>query len=100
MSAIVWEDGSGGMYCIVYKSERQADTYIYLADHCDYQDLPDELQQTFGTPVRVMGLELAGNSRLARVDAAAVMKELKKKGYFLQLPPGISTEEEISKRFS
>ena len=46
-----------------------------------------------------MRLELSQTSRLARVDAAAVIQELEENGYFLQLPPGISTEEEISKQF-
>lgn len=94
------EDGLGGMHCVVYKSERQADTYLYLADHCDFQDLSGELQQIFGEPVRVMRLELSEKSRLARVDATVVIQELEKNGYFLQLPPKYSTEEEISKRFS
>ena len=88
------------MNCTVYKSERKPDTYLYLADHCDFQDLPAELQQTFGVPVRVMKLELSEKKRLARVDVSAVMQELKRNGYFLQLPPKISTEEEVSKQFS
>ena len=87
------------MNCVVYKSDRKPDTYLYLADHCEFQELPGELQQIFGAPVRVMKLELSQTSRLARVDASAVRQELEKNGYFLQLPPGISTEEEISKQF-
>ena len=88
------------MNCVVYKSAGKPDTYLYLACQCDFQDLPGELQRTFGTPVKVMELGLSQKTRLARVDASAVMRELEQKGYFLQLPPNISTEEEISKRFS
>jgi len=88
------------MNCVVYKSDRKPGTYLYLAEHCEFQDLSGELQQIFGAPVRVMRLELSQKSRLARVDASAVIQELEKNGYFLQLPPGISTEEEISKQFS
>ena len=88
------------MNCVVYKSARTPDTYLYLAGHCDFQDLPGELQQTFGAPVKVLELELSQKTRLARVDASTVIQELGKKGYFLQLPPKISTEDEISKQFS
>ncbi len=88
------------MNCVVYKSDRKPDTYLYLADHCEFQDLSGELQRIFGAPVRVMRLELSDKRRLARVDASAVIRALEKKGYFLQLPPKISTEEEISKKFS
>ena len=87
------------MNCVVYKSDRKPETYLYLTDQCEFQDLSGELQQIFGAPVKVMRLELSQTSRLARVDAAAVIQALEKNGYFLQLPPGISTEEEISKQF-
>ena len=88
------------MNCVVYKSDQKPDTYLYLAEHCDFQDLSGELQQIFGVPVKVMKLKLSATSKLARVDASAVMQELEKHGYFLQLPPKISIEEEISRRFS
>ena len=87
------------MYCVVYKSDRKPDTYLYLVHQVDFQDLPGELQQTFGDPVKVMNLNLSEKSKLARVDAAVVIRELESKGYFLQLPPKISTEEEISKQY-
>ena len=87
------------MNCVVYKSDRKPETYLYLKDHCEFQDLSGELQQIFGAPVKVMRLELSQKSRLARVDASAVIQALEENGYFLQLSPGISTEEEISKQF-
>ena len=88
------------MNCVVYKSAGKPDTYLYLACQCDFQDLPGELQRTFGTPVKVMELELSQKKEKAKEHASPVMRELEQKGYFLQLPPKISTEEEISKRFS
>lgn len=88
------------MNCVVYKSDRKPDAYLYLADHCDFQDLPGELQQAFGTPLAVMKLELSAKTTLARADARAVMQELETQGYFLQLPPKLPVEEEITKRFS
>ena len=87
------------MNCVVYKSDRKPETYLYLTDHCEFQDLSGELQQIFGAPVKVMRLELSQKSRLARVDASAVIQALEENGYFLQLPREISTEEEISKQF-
>lgn len=88
------------MKCMVYRSDRKSETYLYLADGTKFEDLPDSLQQLFGEPAFVMRLDLAGGRRLARVDAEAVRESLENDGYFLQLPPKLPVEEEISRRFS
>jgi uncharacterized protein YcgL (UPF0745 family) len=83
--------------CTVYRSERKPETYLYLPLGGRYEDLPAELQQAFGTPLMVMQLKLAADSRLARVDASQVLAALEQQGYYLQLPPQVPVEDEIRK---
>jgi hypothetical protein len=86
--------------CKVYRSGKQAETYLYLADRLAFEDLPVELRVAFGEPVFVMQLKLDVGRRLARVDVRLVLERLRELGYFLQLPPGLPVEEEISRRLS
>jgi len=75
--------------CHVYKSIRQADTYIYLPDGADFDSLPESLRRTFGTPEKVMDLVLDKNTRLAQAEPGQVMQSIRERGYYLQLPPGL-----------
>ncbi len=88
------------MRCLVYRSDKKQETYLYVADGQDFEDLPPELQRTFGEPALVMSLNLDPDSKLARVDVKSVLQSLKEQGYYLQLPPKLPIEEEISRRFS
>lgn len=88
------------MDCLVYRSDRKQETYLYLKADMAFEDLPEELQQNFGEPAFVMRLELAVDKKLARVNVENVMQSLKKEGFYLQLPPQLSIEEEISRTFS
>jgi uncharacterized protein YcgL (UPF0745 family) len=87
-------------FCTVYRSGRKAETYLYLAQGRAFEDLPPQLRQAFGEPSFVMHLELDVDRRLARVDARQVVQHLETDGFFLQLPPEIPVEEEITRRFS
>lgn len=86
--------------CTVYRSDRKAETYLYLAQGHTFEDLPPELRQAFGEPAFVMHLNLGADRRLARVDTGSVLRRLEADGYYLQLPPEIPVEEEITRRFS
>ena len=88
------------MKCRVFRSDRKNDTYLYVASATSFKDLPPELQVMFGEPVFVMSLELSADLKLARVDVKAVIHALKEQDFYLQLPPKIPTEEEITHRFS
>jgi len=84
------------MKCKIFKSEKQEQSYLYLASHQEFDELPEALRQSFGEPEFVMDLDLAQTTRLARVDKFSVIESLKAKGFFLQLPPRVPVEEEIS----
>ena len=86
--------------CTVYRSDRKAETYLYLAQGHAFEDLPSELRRAFGEPAFVMHLNLGADRRLARVDTRSVLKHLDADGYYLQLPPEIPVEEELTRRFS
>ena len=86
-------------HCLIYRSEKKQETYLYLPLGNLFSDLPDELQKMFGEPKLVMKLEIGQTTRLAQVDAESVIKALEDPGYFLQLPPKTPVEELITKRF-
>jgi hypothetical protein len=88
------------MNCQIFRSKKKDETYLFLAKNQSFDDLPEDLRATFGEPVYVMALKLSSKSRLARVETQSVLESLRKRGYFLQLPPKLPVEAEISKLFS
>ena len=77
------------MNCQVFKSTRQTDTYIYLADGTDFDSLPESLRSTFGAPEKVMDVVLDKTRQLAQADPKQVMQSIREQGFYLQLPPNI-----------
>lgn len=75
------------MQCYVYKSPRKADTYVYLAQRDDFSVLPAPLLESLGQLAFVLEFELTPERKLARANAAAVLEELARRGFHLQLPP-------------
>ena len=88
------------MHCQVFRSQKKDETYLFVATDQPFEELPEDLLATFGEPVFVMALKLSSKSKLARVETQSVLDSLSVRGYFLQLPPKLPVEEEISKRFS
>ena len=83
--------------CKVYRSEKKAETYLYLADNLPFDELPAELRHPFGDATFVLSLELSAERKLARVDVVKVLEGLAESGYYLELPHRLTVEEEISK---
>ncbi len=88
------------MHCQIFRSQKKDETYLFLAADQPFEELPEDLLATFGEPVFVMALKLSSKSKLARVETQSVLASLRERGFFLQLPPKLPVEEEISKRFS
>ncbi len=88
------------MNCQIFRSQKKDETYLFLAADQQFEELPEDLRTTFGEPVFVMALKLSSKSKLARVETKSVLESLRERGYFLQLPPKLPVEEEISKSFS
>jgi len=78
--------------CWIYRSPRQEQMYLYMKQKDDFDLLPSELKQHFGSPSLVMELTLHAGRTLAREDVCSVMSNLKEQGYHLQMPPKIDAE--------
>ncbi len=79
------------MQCVVYKSLKQADYYLFLNRDDEFSRVPDGLKQLLGTLVQVVEIELHPQRTLAQVDVVEVMQQIDEQGYFLQMParPGV-----------
>lgn len=77
------------MQAYVYKSQRKADTYLYLAARDDFQRIPESLRTPLGELAFVLEVELTPGRRLARGDADAVRQNLSTQGFHVQFPPAI-----------
>lgn len=75
------------MHTYVYKSQRKADTYVYLAARDDFARLPDALLAQLGALTFVLDVALTPERRLARGDAETVRANLAAQGFHLQLAP-------------
>jgi len=84
------------MQCVVYKSLRQFDYYLFVKKDEGISRLPDGLKQILGVLDKVIDLELHQNRALAQADVVEVMQQIEEKGYFLQMPPGIDSESPAS----
>ena len=74
------------MQCAIYKSRRKQDTYLYLATKDDFSPIPDPLLKLIGELIHVMDLDLRPERKLAREDVAEVLRNLRERGWHLQMP--------------
>ncbi len=73
--------------CVVLRSPKKADTYLYLPKDADFEALPDVLQALF-TPQQVaMNLLVKPEKKYARLTGAELLEHFNDPGYFMQLPP-------------
>lgn len=79
------------MQAYVYKSQRQDDTYVYLAQRDGFSVLPAPLAASLGALHLVMEVALGPDCRLARADASQVRAELASRGFYLQVPPSVTS---------
>ncbi|HAG95027.1 MAG: hypothetical protein CMK83_15985 [Pseudomonadales bacterium] len=73
--------------CSVYRSPKKEGMYIYVPKQEPFEQVPEALLQSFGTPGHVMDLLLTADRSLARVDVKLVMQGIQQNGYYLQMPP-------------
>ena len=74
--------------CVVYRSAKKADSYLYVERESDFARVPQALLDMLGPLTLVMSLELQPQRKLAQVDVMQVMQRLEQQGYYLQMPPG------------
>ncbi|OOZ39981.1 hypothetical protein BOW53_09405 [Solemya pervernicosa gill symbiont] len=73
--------------CVIYKSLKKPDAYIYTQEKDDFSHIPEELLKTLGQLEFVMELGLTPERKLAREDVNKVIHNLSVQGFHLQLPP-------------
>lgn len=77
------------MFCVIYRSTKQDQTYLYVEKKDDFSRVPKDLMAHFGKPVLSMLLPLDGSKKLAAADIGKVKESLKEQGFYLQIPPPI-----------
>jgi len=70
----------------VFRSTKNADTYVYVRRGHEWAQLPEALQTVFGRPEHAMDLVLTADRKLARVTGKDVLEAIEENGFFLQLP--------------
>lgn len=80
------------MQVYVYRSRRQADTYVYLRERDAFGCLPDALATRLAPFDFALEFVLDASRRLAREDPVVVRGNLLSQGFHLQLPPGQDTD--------
>ena len=75
------------MHAYVYKSLRQADTYVFLTARDDFARLPPPLLTQLGNLQFVLEVALTTERKLARANADVVRRNLADRGFHVQFPP-------------
>uniref|UniRef100_UPI0035C75945 YcgL domain-containing protein n=1 Tax=Serratia quinivorans TaxID=137545 RepID=UPI0035C75945 len=75
------------MLCVIYRSPKRDQTYLYVEKKDDFSRVPEDLLKSFGTPQLAMVLSLEGREKLASADIEKVKEALKEEGFYLQVPP-------------
>lgn len=75
------------MLCVIYRSSKRDQTYLYVEKKDDFSRVPEDLMKSFGTPQLAMVLSLEGRDKLATADIEKVKEALKEEGFYLQVPP-------------
>ncbi|NDL62483.1 YcgL domain-containing protein [Acerihabitans arboris] len=77
------------MFCVIYRSTKQDQTYLYIEKKDDFSRVPPDLMARFGKPVLSMLFPLNGSKKLVAADINKVKQSLADQGFYLQLPPPI-----------
>ena len=80
------------MQAFVYKSQRKADTYVYLATRDDFERLPPPVREQLGALRFVLEVALTPERRLARENPEQVRANLAARGFHIQFPPTLAAD--------
>jgi hypothetical protein len=80
------------LLCTIFKSSREQALYVFVPKAEGENNIPEELRQRMGECLQVMTLIITPDKKLARADATEVINSILEKGYYLQLPPEITSQ--------
>ena len=69
------------MFCVIYRSSKRDQTYLYVEKKDDFSRVPEELMKGFGQPQLAMILPLDGRKKLVNADIEKVKQALTEQGY-------------------
>lgn len=75
------------LICEIFKSPRKDEMYLYVDKKEGLARVPEALLEMFGTPKSAMTLLLTEEKKLARAEVGDVLREIREKGFYLQMPP-------------
>lgn len=79
--------------CVVYKSLKKDETYIFIETTTPLSDLPNDLMTVLGQTEMVMTLKLTPEKKMARGNATEIMISIEKQGFHLQMPENPQIKE-------
>jgi len=83
------------MQCVVYKSLRQFDYFLFIKKDDGFARVPEALKSMLGNLEEIMELELHAQRTLAQADVVEVMAQIEVQGYFLQMPPRQGLDDSV-----
>jgi len=81
------------MHTWVYKGSRKGNTYLYIREKNNFEQVPQSLLALLGDLSFVLDVELNSYSKLAQADIQEVLNQLENQGFYLQLPPSEGIKE-------
>ncbi|MFU9136063.1 YcgL domain-containing protein [Erwinia tasmaniensis] len=79
------------MFCVIYRSPKRDQTYLYVEKKDDFSRVPEALLSGFGKPQLAMMLPLDGSKRLVNASLDKVKASMEEQGYYLQVPPPLES---------
>ncbi|OTA20039.1 Protein YcgL [Xenorhabdus beddingii] len=79
------------MICVIYRSSKRDQTYLYVEKKGDFSRVPEALLKTFGDPQYSMMISLSERKKLANADIEKVKTALHEQGFYLQVPPPVES---------
>ncbi|MDC9595297.1 YcgL domain-containing protein [Xenorhabdus anantnagensis] len=79
------------MICVIYRSPKRDQTYLYIEKKGDFSRVPEDLLKTFGEPQYSMMISLSERKKLANADIEKVKAALNEQGFYLQVPPPVES---------
>lgn len=76
------------MRVYIYRCKHRKDTFLYLPEKDNFEEVPDSLLEMLGEILFSFDFELDDSKKLIRAAAPEVIRNIQQNGYFLQLPPG------------
>ena len=78
------------MQCYVYKGDKKQDTYLFLAQEFEKENLPINFPAAIlglmGELAFVVEFDLEPDRKLSQADAKHVLADIESNGYYLQMP--------------